>query len=120
MYNGFLNILVVDDNPINLKLLSHTLENNNYTVFKSDSGISALQIAGYEVLKKLKQNENTKFIPVIFLSAKNETVDKAKGLSLGAIDYLTKPFEPVEIAARIRAHLSAHSDVVELINKNLL
>ncbi|MBD3226363.1 MAG: response regulator [Caldithrix sp.] len=129
-------ILAVDDNPINLKLLNQAIVNANYQIITTPSAQEALQIAsqqlpdlilldvlmpemdGYELCQKLQQEEETASIPVIFLSAKNETVDKAKGLSLGAIDYLTKPFDPIEINARINAHLKAHQSLIELKHKH--
>ncbi len=129
-------VLAVDDNPINLKLLSRALINSDYEIFTASSGKEALELArnvhpdiilldvmmpdmdGYQVCKKLQENEETAVIPVIFLSAKNEPVDKAKGLSLGAVDYLTKPFNPLEINARVRTHLSARKTTIHLIRKN--
>ena len=131
-----LKILVVDDNIINVKLLGRTLTNNNFTVVNASSGKEAIKLAniekpdlilldvlmpemdGYETCKILKENDETKHIPIIFLSAKNETVDKAKGLALGASDYLTKPFDPVEIIARIRSHIAIRKDVIDLLHKN--
>ncbi len=129
-------ILAVDDNPINLKLLSHALVNTDYQIFTASSGKEALELVqkelpdlvlldvmmpdmdGYEVCKKLQENEATRFIPVIFLSARNEPVDKAKGLALGAVDYLTKPFNPLEISARVRTHLSSRKAIINLMRKN--
>ncbi len=129
-------ILAVDDNPINLKLLSRALINTKYEIYTASSGEEALRIAqevhpdlilldvimpgmsGYEVCKKLQENEETAYVPVIFLSAKNEPVDKAKGLALGAVDYLTKPFNPLEINARVRTHLSARRSIIHLLRKN--
>ncbi|HED11390.1 MAG TPA: response regulator [Caldithrix abyssi] len=129
-------ILAVDDNPINVKLLSRTLSNNSYDVITAASGPEALKQArekqpdlilldvlmpgmdGYEVCKILKDDEASRHIPIIFLSAKNETVDKARGLALGAVDYLTKPFDPVEIVARIQTHLDARRAVHELSQLN--
>ncbi|RMH61032.1 MAG: response regulator [Calditrichaeota bacterium] len=129
-------ILAVDDNPINVKLLTRTLTNNSYNVISASSGEEAIQLArsqhpdlilldvlmpgmdGYEACKTLKQDKSTAHIPVIFLSAKNETVDKARGLALGAVDYLTKPFDPVEIIARIQTHLDARKAVYELTKLN--
>ncbi len=129
-------ILAVDDNPINLKLLSRALIYTNYEIHTASSGEEALKIArevvpdlilldvmmpgmdGYEVCKKLQEDPRTAFIPVIFLSAKNEPVDKAKGLALGAVDYLTKPFNPLEINARVRTHLSARQSTIHLLRKN--
>ncbi len=129
-------ILAVDDNPINLKLLSRALIYTNYEIYTASSGEEALKTArevvpdlilldvmmpgmdGYEVCKKLQEDPRTAFIPVIFLSAKNEPVDKAKGLALGAVDYLTKPFNPLEINARVRTHLSARQSTIHLLRKN--
>ncbi len=129
-------ILAVDDNPINLKLLSRALIYTNYEIFTASSGEEALKIArevvpdlilldvvmpgmdGYEVCKKLQEDPRTAFVPVIFLSAKNEPVDKAKGLALGAVDYLTKPFNPLEINARVRTHLSVRQSTIHLLRKN--
>ncbi len=129
-------VLAVDDNPINVKLLSRTLTNNNYNVITAGTGEEAIQKAqneqpdiilldvlmpgmdGYETCKKLKSEKQTADIPVIFLSAKNETVDKARGLALGAVDYLTKPFDPVEITARLQTHLEARKAVADLHKLN--
>ncbi len=129
-------ILAVDDNPINLKLLSRALIYTNYEIYTASSGEEALKIArevvpdlilldvmmpgmdGYEVCKKLQEDPRTAFVPVIFLSAKNEPVDKAKGLALGAVDYLTKPFNPLEINARVRTHLTARQSTIHLLRKN--
>ncbi len=131
-----LKILVVDDNNINVKLLGRTLTNNNFNVVSAFSGKEAIELTsaekpdlilldvlmpemdGYETCKILKDDDNTKHIPIIFLSAKNETIDKAKGLALGAADYLTKPFDPVEIIARIHSHIAIRKDVIDLLHKN--
>ena len=128
-------ILAVDDNNINIKLLSRTLTNNNFAVLTASSGKEAIKAAddekpdlilldvimpemdGYETCKILKQNPETSHIPIIFLSAKNETIDKAKGFALGASDYLTKPFDPIEIIARIRSHIAIRKDVIEISRK---
>ncbi len=60
---------------------------------------------GYEVCQALKENELTSDIPVIFITAKDETLDKVEGLDIGGVDYITKPFHHVEVMARVRAHL---------------
>ena len=129
-------ILAVDDNPINLKLLSSALINSNYQIFTASSGKEALELVhsvlpdlilldvmmpdmdGYQVCKKLQENEETRFIPVIFLSARNDAMDKAKGLAIGAVDYLTKPFNPLEISARVRTHLTSRKAIISLRRKN--
>lgn len=136
MTNADLKILAVDDNSINLKLLNRTLANSSFIVLTAPSGQEAINIAliekpdlilldvlmphmdGYETCKILKEKSETRHIPVIFLSAKNETIDKAKGLALGAVDYLTKPFDPVEIVARIRTHMNIREEVIDLRRRN--
>jgi DNA-binding response OmpR family regulator len=60
---------------------------------------------GYEVCQALKENELTSDIPVIFITAKDETFDKVEGLDIGGVDYITKPFHHAEVMARVRAHL---------------
>ncbi len=129
-------ILAVDDNPINLKLLSSALISSDYKIYTASSGKEALNLVrsvlpdlilldvmmpdmdGYQVCKKLQESEETRFIPVIFLSARNDAMDKAKGLAMGAVDYLTKPFNPLEISARVRTHLSARKAIISLMRKN--
>lgn len=118
------NILVVDDNPQNLRLLIAILSMRGYKVRPAPSGALALQSAfsilpdlilldimmpemdGYEVCQKLKENELTKDIPVIFISAIDATSDKVKAFELGAVDYITKPFHTEEILARVNTHIS--------------
>ena len=116
-------ILIVDDNKTNLKLMSQMLEKSAFEVNTAVSGeecfknISELKpdlilldivmpnMDGYEVCKQLKKNKNTSNIPVIFLSAKKDPADKVKGLSLGAVDYITKPFDAGEVVARVKSQL---------------
>jgi putative two-component system response regulator len=116
-------ILVVDDTPDNLTLMSGLLK-DSYKVKVANSGERALKIAGadnppdlvlldimmpemdgYEVLRRLKADEKTRDIPVVFLTAKSETDDERKGLDLGAVDYITKPISPPIVLARVRNHL---------------
>jgi two-component system, sensor histidine kinase and response regulator len=116
-------ILIVDDQPNNLKVISSVLS-NKYTLSFANSGERALKILekinpglilldimmpdmdGYEVCEKIKMNERTKDIPIIFLSAKNEIEDIIKGFDLGAVDYISKPFNIKEINVRIQNHLN--------------
>ncbi|MEC4803238.1 MAG: hybrid sensor histidine kinase/response regulator [Jaaginema sp. PMC 1079.18] len=116
-------ILIVDDNPTNLKVLSYTLMNEGFELAIATDGTEALaQIAeekpalilldvmmpgidGFETCRRLKANRETEDIPVIFMTALSDTVDKVKGLSIGAVDYISKPFEAVDVLARIRVHL---------------
>ncbi|MBD2676639.1 MULTISPECIES: sensor histidine kinase [Nostoc] len=116
-------ILVVDDTPTNLQVLFDLLSEHGYRVAIAKNGETALQrlqiaqpnlilldvmmpgIDGFETCQKLKANPDTCEIPVIFMTALSESVDKIKGLSLGAVDYITKPIQHEEVLARIRVHL---------------
>ena len=118
------SILVVDDTPDNLSLMSELLL-ERYHVRVANSGERALRIAqsaappdlilldimmphmdGYEVCQRLKENAATRAIPVIFLTAKVSAEDEERGLSLGAVDYVTKPISAPIVLARIQTHLS--------------
>lgn len=117
-------ILIVDDTPANLKLLSEILTRHNYQVRPASSGSLALKsvaiekpdlilldikmpnMDGYEVCRRLKLDESSAKIPIIFISALDDTADKVKGFNAGGIDYITKPFQTEEILARIKTHLS--------------
>jgi sigma-B regulation protein RsbU (phosphoserine phosphatase) len=120
------SILLVDDQPANLQLLSQTLERLGSKLLFAKNGEAALAIAqkarpdlilldimmpgidGFEVCRRLKENPDTRKIPVIFLSALDETGDKVRGLQLGAVDYVAKPFQPDEVIARVNTHLTIH------------
>lgn len=117
------NILLVDDTPDNLRLLSKMLELQGYIVRKSLNGRMALQAAqrdppdlilldinmpemnGYEVCQKIRTLEGTPKIPIIFISALDEVNDKIRAFELGGQDYITKPFQELEVLARIRNQL---------------
>ena len=119
-------ILLVDDNPTNLQVLFQTLEGRDYNLLVAKNGETALSIArkalpnlilldimmpgidGYEVCRQLKADPSTHEIPVIFLSALGDTKDKVQGLDLGAVDYVTKPFQPEEVIARVNTHLTIY------------
>ncbi len=116
-------ILVVDDNPTNIQVLFDVLSEIGYRVAIAKTGEAALQrlqsyhpdiilldvmmpgIDGFETCQRLKANLATRDIPVIFMTALSDTVDKVKGLSMGAVDYITKPIQHEEALARIRIHL---------------
>lgn len=116
-------LLLVDDEATNLQVLRHTLQDEYRLVFAKD-GATALELcakekpdlilldimmpgmSGYEVCQQLKSQENIKFIPVIFITALAESSDEEKGLAMGAVDYITKPFSPGIVKARVRTHLS--------------
>jgi len=118
-------ILVVDDNPNNLKLLRGIL-GSDYQIVTAENGADAIEICtnkhidlilldimmpdldGYEVCQYLKEFEQTKDIPIIFISAKGSLEDEKRGLKLGAIDYITKPISPAIVAARVRNHMDLH------------
>ncbi len=129
-------ILLVDDNRNNLRSLAGILSNNGYTVRPTGSGAMALAaiaakspdlilldirmpvMDGYEVCERLKADEKTREIPVIFISAMDDITEKVKGFSLGAVDYITKPFQEEEVLARIGIHLSMRRLQKELAEKN--
>jgi len=116
-------ILVVDDNATNLDLLVNTLQ-AEYRLGIAKKGAAALdyaatyhpdlilldimmpEIDGYEVCRRLKAQAETADIPVIFISAMNETGDKTRGFDLGAVDYITKPFHAAEVRARVKTHIT--------------
>ncbi len=118
------DILVVDDAPANLSLLESVLTERGYRVRPTPSGAIALEAAeaeppdlilldirmphmdGFEVCRRLKQSERLRGVPVIFLSALSDTVDKVKAFSMGGVDYVTKPFQIEELEARVETHLS--------------
>jgi signal transduction histidine kinase len=118
------NILVVDDTPENLQLLVGMLKQKAYKVRPVPSGELALsgaqgfppdlilldimmpEMDGYEVCSKLKADERTKDIPVIFISALSDVLDKVKAFSVGGVDYITKPFQEQEVLARVETHLA--------------
>ena len=116
-------ILVVDDTPTNIQVLFDVLKASGYRIAVAKSGESALKrlqdalpdlilldvmmpgINGFETCRRLKENQITKDIPVIFMTALADPIDKVKGLTLGAVDYITKPIQQEEVLARIRVHL---------------
>lgn len=130
------NILVVDDTPENLHILSHMLTHYGYQVQAAGEGRLALKTAlssppdlimmdvsmpdldGYETCQQLKQNERTRSIPVIFISALGEVEDKVKAFDVGGVDYVTKPFQIEEVLARLETHLSIRRLQIELEEKN--
>ena len=118
------DILIVDDTPANLRLLSQMLTERGYKVRAVLSGPQALMAAqaappdlilldirmpemdGYEVCQRLKTGEQTRDIPVLFISALSETEDKLKAFTVGGVDYITKPFQFEEVLARVETHLA--------------
>ena len=119
-------IAVVDDTEANLHLLSNLLDNAGYDVRPFPRGAIAFkgitysppdlilldikmpEMNGYELCERLKANESTKNIPVIFISALNETFDKVKAFQVGGVDYIGKPFQEQEVLARVATHIELY------------
>ena len=117
------SILVVDDSPINQRILQNLLAKEGYTVRVADHGKAALALVaeeqpdlilldilmpemdGLEFCRLLKEQAATRDIPVIFISSLDHTADKLSGFAAGGVDYVTKPFHPAEVLARISTHL---------------
>ena len=134
-----MEIMVVDDTPNNLRLLTKILKNQSYKVRPVPNGKLALAaikvsapdlilldinmpgINGYEVCIELKKDKTTHEIPIIFLSAMNDTLDKVKAFEVGGIDYITKPFQVEEVLARVKTHLKLYQlqRKMEETNNNL-
>jgi len=132
-------ILIVDDIPENLKVLSKTLQQEGYQVRAVTSGPMALRVVqntqpdivlldikmpdmdGYEVCRCLKSNPETYCIPVIFLSALDEVLDKVAAFEAGGVDYITKPFQFQEVLARVnnQLQLQAAKTEIERLNADL-
>jgi PAS domain S-box-containing protein len=130
------NILIIDDTPDNLRLLSSMLNNYGYYVRKAINGQMALKAAemsppdlilldinmplmnGYEVCQILKSNPETNKIPVIFISALDQVIDKVKAFEVGGVDYITKPFQVEEVLARIHNQLNQKRLSEQLQSKN--
>lgn len=130
------SILIVDDTPANLRVLTQLLTEHGYRARPVPSGayaLSSLQsglpdlilldimmpdMDGYEVCRRIKAVEAYREIPVIFISALDETVDKVKGFAAGGVDYITKPFQDEEVLARIATHLSLRQLQREVQEKN--
>jgi phosphoserine phosphatase RsbU/P len=130
------SILVVDDTPANLQVLAGMLKDRGYKVRPAPSGKLALLAAqrdppdlilldinmpemnGYEVCEHLKADDNLKGIPIIFISALTEPLDKVKAFAIGGVDYLTKPFQMEELHARVETHLKLRRLQIELEEYN--
>ncbi len=124
-------ILIVDDNITNIKLLFNIFKEFGFKILIAKDGISTIStvqkilpdiilldvimpgIDGFETCRRLKASPITKNIPIIFMTALNDPVDKVKGLNLGAVDYITKPFQYDEVLARINIHLRLQDEIKE-------
>lgn len=129
-------ILIVDDNPNNIRVVFNFLKKYNFRVLVSTSGEDALRkiqevrpdlilldimmpkIDGFEVCRRLKENPETREIPVIFMTALAEIENKVEGFALGAVDYVTKPLQQEEVLSRVRLHLKLHDLNRSLQEKN--
>ena len=125
-------VIIVDDVPENLRILLELLR-TDYRVIPVKDGEAALKkiskapfpdlvvldivmpsMDGYEVCRQLKKNPKTRHIPVIFITAISEVMDEAKAFEIGAVDYITKPFNPLTVKARIRTHIELSNTMKEL------
>ncbi|RPJ15557.1 MAG: response regulator [Desulfobacteraceae bacterium] len=130
-------ILIIDDAPENIRIVTEILK-DKYALTAATSGEKALKLAqsgtppelilldimmpgidGYEVCRRLKDDGNTKDIPVIFLTAKTAIEDEIRGFELGAVDYITKPISPPKVKARVRTHLNLEAARQKLEKQNL-
>lgn len=132
------NILIVDDTPENLHLLSTTLTEQGYDVRGVVSGamglraarlappdlilldIMMLELDGYQVCRQLKASAQTREIPVIFLSALDDTIDKVKAFASGGADYITKPFQIEEVLVRVKNQLAIQAAKAEIHQLNMV
>ena len=129
-------ILIVDDEPNNLDVLRNCLGKAGFKALVAEDGETALKrvdyikpdlilldvnmpgIDGFETCRRLKKNKVTQDTPIIFITAKTESVDKVKGLEIGAVDYITKPFQTEEVIARVNKHLTIRNLQKQLEAKN--
>ncbi len=132
-------ILLVDDVPQNIQILHQILNMGEYSFAIATSGKETLQmvkkklpdlilldimlgdIDGFEVCQQLKNDPETAAVPIIFLTAKVRVEDKVKGFKLGAVDYITKPFEDAEVVARVHTHIQLKKsiDIIKEYNQQL-
>ncbi len=132
-------VLLVDDTPQNIQVLGAILKNQGYSFALTTSGKETYQLLekvtpdiilldvmlpdedGFSICRKLKGSMKTAEIPVLFLTAKNDTADKIQGFKIGAVDYITKPFEELEVIERVKNHLQAKldRDQIKAYNKEL-
>jgi DNA-binding NtrC family response regulator len=129
-------ILLVDDNATNLQILYQTLDGHGYRLLAARNGADAVAAAqraqpdlvlldvmmpgmdGFETCARLKADARTKDAAIIFLSAVTEAREKARGLELGAVDFINKPFQAEEVVARVRTHLTIRDLQRELVRRN--
>ncbi|MCP5494450.1 MAG: hybrid sensor histidine kinase/response regulator [Leptospiraceae bacterium] len=131
------SILIVDDKPDNLKVLINFLKETGYSIRVAKNGEKAIEYAeeyhpsiilldvlmppgidGYETCLSLKEKQETKDIPIIFMTALSDTTDKVKGFHVGGVDYITKPLQKEEVLARVNAHLTIRTQKEKLRIQN--
>ncbi len=133
---GQFNILIVDDVPKNIQVAANILQKSGYRMAFAQDGPAAIaqseanrfdlilldimmpQMDGFEVCRRIRSNLDNREIPIIFLTAKNDTDSIVKGFELGAVDYLTKPFNGAELQVRVKTHLDLHRSKREIIATN--
>ena len=132
-------LLIVDDNPENLRVLSSMLKQEGYDVRAAKNAKQALasidgsepdlvlldvhmpEMDGFELCRQIKGRAEFQNLPIIFLSALNDTFNKKQGFDAGAVDYMTKPFDVEEVKIRIKTHLELKASLMELdrLNKEI-
>lgn len=135
------HILVVDDDQFNLKLVTETLKRDGHQTTAVDSGVKALEVVqdiqpdlvildvmmpemdGYEVCRRMRKMSDVNRIPIVMLTAQDSLEEKVRGFEAGADDYMTKPFEPVELQARVkvwlRRALAVEKETGEVVGKTI-
>jgi CheY-like chemotaxis protein len=132
------NILIVDDTPVNLQMLSDLLDDKEFKVREVLNGMQALLVAekekpdlilldimmpemdGFEVCRRLKENQDLMDVPIIFISALNDSCDIVKAFNAGAADYITKPFRAEEVKARVTTHLKLYQQKKEIQEQSIV
>jgi DNA-binding response OmpR family regulator len=128
-------VLIIDDSPTNLRILLKYLKTSGFDVIVAESGEKGLSeleksppdiilmdvmmpgIDGFETCKRLKEKEENKEIPVIFMTSLSEVSDKIKGFGAGAVDYITKPFKQEEVLLRLNTHLTIRRQKIEILRQ---
>lgn len=128
-------LLLIDDDPNLILLVKDYLEFRGYEVITAENGREALEVLekespdmiicdvmmpemdGYTLVKQLRENPRTNWIPVLFLSAKGQSQDRVKGLNIGADVYMVKPFEPEELVAQVESSLRSASRMIDRRDK---
>jgi DNA-binding NtrC family response regulator len=129
-------ILIVDDNPTNIRVLTETLEPEGYEIFAASNAEQTLRLAakvspdlilldvvmpgrdGFSTCQALKSGETTREIPVLFVTARQETESILRGFKVGALDYISKPFQAEEVVVRVKTHLKLHHLAREVRERN--